>query len=67
MNKRQKLLGLLVEADIEATEAGIADSPMSRLHAEYIVDRLLEAGVLATVKRGKEMYAVDPLKSEYTE
>ena len=64
MTKRQKLLGLLVEADMEAMEAGIVDFPMSRLHAEYIVDRLLEAEVLTFVKWRKKGENLDSIENK---
>ena len=43
---RERLLLALTEADMKASEAGIGVSPMSRARLEYIVDRLLEVGVL---------------------
>lgn len=59
-NARERLLLALTEADMKASEAGIGVSMMSRVRLEYIVDRLLEAGVLLPpVTIGQTVYAYE--------
>jgi hypothetical protein len=48
MNAQKEALCLkLIEADMKAADAGICVSPMSRVHAEYLAENLLELGVMA--------------------
>lgn len=46
MTQREKLLGLLIDADMKAVESGFAAVPLTRVRAEVIVDSLIEVGVV---------------------